>query len=106
MALLAVATWNICATVQAETVGGSAHTGLWFLLGLLQIAWGVESLKRHRRFSGITLQRPDPDTAKQLEEMVMSIIAQDLAEAGDLIAFREKRFPKVRCGEPDLWKTR
>lgn len=96
-ALFVVGTWNILITIANASGGIGSH--FFAYLGIWQIAWGIQSIIRYKRFSTIPIDKPSDESVKHLNNLVNTIRSAKPEEEPDIVEFEAKNFPNER-----MWK--
>lgn len=86
IALCILGIWNI--------VVGVAGAARWaVIIGIFQIYWGFQSIRRYGRFSGISPQKPSEPAVKQVDDIVKSVTKTKPAESEDIIELQIGKKP-------------
>lgn len=97
IALISVGLWNI---IMAG-LWGIANYHEWLIrgvliLGILQIVWGIESIKRYIRFFRISPTIPTAESAMLIDEIVRFVVDADPRHNKDMVDFIERCLPMDR----------
>ncbi|MBN1916470.1 MAG: hypothetical protein JW889_01070 [Verrucomicrobia bacterium] len=100
LALFLVGAWNVWVSVYNMRHGGGEMGGRWFVLGVVQIGWGIESLVRHRRLSRVFPQEPSKETVRLVDELITTLRAAKPKQAENVVEFTAKPF----VGPPEHYR--
>ena len=86
-ALLLVGVWNIGIQILNAVVF-HVHSGFWPIIGIIQIAWGIQALKRYPRFSKMPRVDPSPDILKRIDVIAKGVQKSKMSSDAEVIDFQ------------------
>ena len=88
IALMILGIWNIIITLANTASGGGS--GIFAVLGVWQIIWGIQSFGRYSHFSKLPMHKPTDSLNKQMNTLINEISKSKTKDRTDLIEFRAK----------------
>ncbi len=89
IALITIGVWNMIVTIANVSEGGEGFH-FFFILGIWQIVWGVQSINRHKHFAYITGEKPSKEALAQLDSAVQRIMASSARDTGNIVELKAK----------------
>lgn len=89
IALITIGVWNMIVTIANVSEGGEGFH-FFFILGIWQVVWGVQSINRYKHFAYIAGEKPSKEALAQLDSAVERITASSARDAGDIVEFKAK----------------
>jgi hypothetical protein len=89
IALITIGVWNMIVTIANVSEGGEGFR-FFFILGIWQIVWGVQSINRYKHFADISAEKPSKEALAQLDSAVQRIMASSAKDTGDIVEFKVK----------------
>jgi hypothetical protein len=87
IALLIIGIWNIITTMM-NWAAGYTSGAFFYVLGFLQIIWGIQSFIQYRRFSRIPSQKPNEESIRRVDEIIKSVIKSQPSESENVVQFQ------------------
>jgi hypothetical protein len=98
--LIVVGLWNVGISLYEMQASHVPDPSRWIFAGVLQIAWGVQSLGKHRKLRGRFPQEPPEETVRFIDELVKSVRQLKPKKAEQAIEFTSRAF----LGQARKWR--
>jgi hypothetical protein len=89
IALIILGVWNILVTISNISAGAEGMSG-FFVLGVWQIIWGVQSIKRYKHYSYLTGVTISPESLQGLNNMAANIKETSVSGDENMMEFQIK----------------
>ncbi len=94
IALIILGVWNIIITI-VNLSAGSSSLGGFVVLGIWQISWGIQGIKRYKQYSYLSATKITPESFQNFENMIEEIRLTPESGSDNIIEFQVKRFFKA-----------
>ena len=89
IALIILGIWNILVTIANIEAGAQSMSG-FILLGIWQISWGIQSIKRYKHYSYLSGVTVSQESRQNLDNMVNNIKLASASGDDSIIEFQVK----------------
>jgi hypothetical protein len=86
IALFAIGIWNIITTMM-NWAAGYTNGVFFYILGFIQIVWGIQSFTRYHHLSRIPSQKPNEESITRVNEIIKSVIKSQPGESKNVVQF-------------------
>jgi len=94
IALIILGVWNIIVTI-VNLSAGSSSLGGFVVLGIWQISWGIQGIKRYQKYSYLSATKVTPESFQNFENMIEEIRLTSESGSENIIEFQVKRVFKT-----------